>query len=320
MTHFGAGQRGGRRDEKAALHHEIKAQRRAVLIVNTLSRRGARFYAQAKAGLVAAGLTLDATYPVRHAERMPEIAREAIGHGHRFIIIGGGDGSVSSVVDHFAYAPVVFGLLPFGTANSFARTLGIPLDLPGAIDVLVHGKVADVDLGMIDGDYFANGSGIGLPAAVGRATPHGLKRWLGRLGYVLTAANEFMRHRPFCCRVVIAGRERSFEALDVRIASGGYQGGVMVAPEADPDDGELALHILKGASKWALAREWARLVLHLPFRPADIQILRASECRIDTEPRQDVAVDGEVLTQTPVKVSVGRNALLIMVPPGFEDV
>src|SRR6185312_4497827 len=218
MTHPGAGRRDRHPDEKAALHHEIKAQRRAVLIVNTRSRRGARFYAHAKAELIAAGLTLDATYPVRHAERMPEVAREAIAHGHKFIIVGGGDGSISSVVDHFAYAPVVFGLLPFGTANSFARTLGIP------IDVLVHGKVADVDLGMIDGDYFANGSGIGLPAAVGRATPHGLKRWLGRLGYLLTAVNEFMHHRPFRCMVGIAGRERSFEALDVRIASGGYQG------------------------------------------------------------------------------------------------
>src|SRR5262249_44952779 len=140
------------------------------------------------------------------------------------------------------------------------------------------------------------------------------------LSYALTAVNEFMHHRPFRCRVVIAGRERAFEALDVRIASGGYQGGILVAPEADPDDGEMALHILKGASRWALAREWARLVLHLPFRPADIEILRASACRIDTEPRQDVVVDGEVLTQTPIEVGVGRNALLIMVPPGFVDI
>jgi hypothetical protein len=97
MTHPGAGRRGRRSVEKAALHHEIKAQRRAVLIVNTLSRRVARFYAHAKAGPIAAGLTRDATCPVRHAERVHEVAREAIAHGHRFIIVGGGDGSISSV-------------------------------------------------------------------------------------------------------------------------------------------------------------------------------------------------------------------------------
>jgi diacylglycerol kinase family enzyme len=129
-----------------------------------------------------------------------------------------------------------------------------------------------------------------------------------------------MHHRSFRCMVTIAGRQRSFEALDVRIASGGYQGGILVAPEADPDDGEIALHILQGTSKWALAREWARLALHLPFRPGDIAMLSAAELRIDTEPTQDVVVDGEVLTQTPIRVSVARNALLITVPPGFVDV
>jgi diacylglycerol kinase family enzyme len=55
---------------------------------------------------------------------------------------------------------VLFGVLPLGTANSFVRTLGFPLNLGGAIDVLVNGKVADVDLGKINEDYFANGSGV----------------------------------------------------------------------------------------------------------------------------------------------------------------
>jgi len=55
--------------------------------------------------------------------------------------------TISSVVDYFAYTSFVFGVLPLGTANSFARTLGIPLDRTGAIDVLVNGKVANIDLG-----------------------------------------------------------------------------------------------------------------------------------------------------------------------------
>lgn len=159
------------RQEKAALEQEIKESCRAVLAVNTHSRRGARSYAEAKQRLTEAGLILDPAYSVRHAERLPEIVREEIANGRRFIIVGGGDGTISSVVDHFAYTSVVFGVMPLGKANSFAHTLGIPLDLPGAIDVLVNGKVADVDLGKINDDYFANGSSIELPAAVGRATP-----------------------------------------------------------------------------------------------------------------------------------------------------
>ena len=288
-------------------------------MVNTRSRHGARAYAEAKRLLAEAGITLDATYPVRHAERLPEIAREEIGKGHKFIIIGGGDGSISSVVDHFAYTSVVFGVLPLGTANSFARTLGIPLDLAGAIDVLVNGKVADVDLGKIDEDYFANGSSIGMPAIVGRATPHALKRWLGRGAYGLVAASKFIRYAPFRCIVTIEGQETSFEAFDVMIASGGYQGGVLVAREARPNDGKIVIRILKGPSKWALVKKWARLTLRVPFGPSDLEVLRVPELTIDTVPKQYVAVDGEVIAQTPIRISVARAALLLMTPQGFAE-
>ena len=308
-----------RRREKAALEQEIKERRRAVLVVNTRSRHGARAYSDAKKRLTEAGMALDAAYPVRHAERLAEIVREEIAKGNKFIIIGGGDGSISSVVDHFAYTNVVFGVLPLGTANSFARTLGIPLDLPGAIDVLVNGKVADLDLGKMNDDYFANGSSIGMPAIVGRATPHSLKKWLGRGAYFLVAASKFIRYVPFRCIVTINGQQASFEALDVLIASGGYQGGVLRAPEASPDDGNILIRILKGPSKWALAKKWARISLGIPFGPDDIEVLRAPELTIDTVPKQHVAVDGEVILQTPIRVSIARKALILMVPKGFEE-
>ena len=87
-SHPGHNQTFDRRADKAALSEEIKANRRAVLIVNTRSRRGASAYSQAKRMLQEGGLTLDASYPVRHAERLPEIVRKAIGDGHKFIIIG----------------------------------------------------------------------------------------------------------------------------------------------------------------------------------------------------------------------------------------
>ena len=308
-----------RRPDKAALERAIRENRRAVLVVNTRSRRGAHAYSEAKKLLAAAGIVLDAAYPVRHAERSPEIVREEIAKGSRFIIIGGGDGTISSVVDHFAFTNVVFGVLPLGTANSFARTLGIPLDLPGAIDVLAKGKVGNVDLGKMNEDYFANGSSIGMPAIIGRATPHSLKKWLGRGAYFLVAANEFIRYVPFRCIVTIDGEETSFEALDVMIASGGYQGGVLRARDASPDDGRLVIRILKGPSKWALAKKWARMTLGVPFAPPDIEVLRVPELTIDAIPKQHVAVDGEVIMQTPIRVSVARKALFLMVPQEFQE-
>ena len=192
----GASSAPDRRVEKITLEQEIKRSRHAVLVVNTRSRHGAHAYSEAKRLLVEAGIALDAAYPVRNAERLHEIVQEEIAKGRKFIILGGGDGTISSVVDHFAYTSVVFGVLPLGTANSFARTLGIPLDLAGAIDVLVNGKVANIDLAKINEDYFANGSSIGMPAIVGQATPHSLKKWLGRGAYGLGVQVHALRAVP----------------------------------------------------------------------------------------------------------------------------
>src|SRR3546814_20002025 len=85
------------------------------------------------------------------------------------VIVGGGDGSISGAVDSFIGCDCVFALLPLGTANSFARTLGIPVDLDGAIDVIATGRRARIDLGAIDGDYFANVAAIGMPSLIGRS-------------------------------------------------------------------------------------------------------------------------------------------------------
>jgi YegS/Rv2252/BmrU family lipid kinase len=233
--------------EKAALQKEINSEHcHAALVINTRSRRGAASYLEVKSQLARSNVKVDAAFPVDNPAKLIDTVGELVARGQKFIIVGGGDGTISSVVDHFAYARVLFGVLPLGTANSFARTLRIPLNLGDAIDVLVNGKVADVDLGKINDDYFANGSSMGLPAAVGRATPHKLKRWLGRSAYALVGAKEFISYQSFRCVVTIDDRETSFEALDVRIASGSYQGGILVAPEANPDNGEIVVYIMKG--------------------------------------------------------------------------
>lgn len=237
-----------RRRRKSALQAALQQERRAVLVVNTRSRRGERSYATAKRLLKEAGVRIEAAYPVRNAERLPDIVRSEIEKGRSLIIVGGGDGTVSSVVDDFAYRDVAFGLLPLGTANSFARTLGIPLDLAGAVEVIARGNVADIDLGAINGDYFANGAAIGLPSAIARATPHGLKRWPGRAAYPIVALNKLARLPAFECTVTVGDQSRTQRTLDIAIAISGYQGGALIAPDANVDDGRVVVQILKGVS------------------------------------------------------------------------
>ena len=307
---------------KARLDEAISRERRAVLVVNTRSRSGRDLYSDARRLLARDGLHIEAAYPVRDPVRLPEIVQGAIAQGHRLIIVGGGDGTISSVVDHFAHRDAVLGILPLGTANSFARALGIPLDLAGAAGILTGGgKVADVDLGRINDDYFANTAAIGLPALVGRSLPHNLKRYVGKLGYILTGAVLFARHKPFRAVLSKDGREiaRIDDALDILIANGPYQGGVRVADEAHPESRDLMIRIVKGGRKTDLLKTW---LSSAPRSRAAryTEIVRAADLVIATDPPYYVSIDGEVATQTPVRVSVARQALLLMVPRGHAEV
>ncbi|HEY0115017.1 MAG TPA: diacylglycerol kinase family protein, partial [Allosphingosinicella sp.] len=170
----------------------------AVLIVNTRSRRGQRLFREAAEKLEAAGVRLIEKHSIRNpGDDLIPTMKAAVRGGTPMVIVGGGDGSLSCTVDEVVDRDCVFALLPLGTANSFARTLGIPLDLDGAIRTIATGKRRRIDVGAVDDDYFANGSAIGLSPMIACTIPHKLKRYLGRPGYLIWSIRCLLRFRPF---------------------------------------------------------------------------------------------------------------------------
>lgn len=300
---------------KRALEAALGAERRAVLVVNTRSRRGRRLFDGARQALIAQGVTLDGAHAVRDPARLPRIVRESVDAGHRLVLVGGGDGTIRSVVDSFAHRDAVLAILPLGTANSFARAVGVPLELAAAVDVALTGKVADVDLGVINGHHFANAAAIGLPASIARHMPPALKKWLGRAGYLLVAFARLLRHRPFHCTVTADGRTVAFDAVEVRIANGEYQGGVRVADGAGVETRDLVVQAITGRSRLSIARFWSRAVLGAR-EAADTTVheVRGAELLIEAVPPQAVSIDGEPVTRTPIRAHVARQALLLRVP------
>ena len=143
--------------------------------------------------------------------------RKAVASGAPMVIVGGGDGSLSCTVDDVVDRDVVFALLPLGTANSFARTLGIPLDLDGAVETIANGRRRRIDLGVIDGDYFANAASMGLSPMIGETVPHNLKRYLGVFGYLVWATWCLVRFRPFKLSVDDGKEKRTIWTTEVRI-------------------------------------------------------------------------------------------------------
>ncbi len=292
--------------------------RQAVLVVNAHSRRGRDLFRHAKEKLEAAGIDLIDSHAVKNPRDLIPTMRKAVASGAPMVIVGGGDGSLSCTVDDVVDRDCVFALLPLGTANSFARTLGVPLDLDGAVRTIADGKRRRVDLGIIDGDYFANAAAMGLSPMIGETVPHKLKRVLGVFGYLIWALWCLVRFSPFRLTVDDGQEKRTIWATEVRIFNGGYHGGVELAEHAEVDSGQIIIQAVTGRSKARLIWDWFAKYWKLPARDAVVEEFHGERLHIDTRPRQKISIDGEVLAKTPATVEVAHKAIEVVVPADGE--
>lgn len=141
-----------------------RAAKRGVLIVNTKSRQGEEWFAQAKQHLTAMGVELSEAVALEDPTRLPEIIKAQIAKGEKLIVLGGGDGSFSGAVDFFVGTDVALGVLPLGTVNDFARNLEIPAEIEAACRIIADGHTAQVDLGVADENYFTITASVGFSA------------------------------------------------------------------------------------------------------------------------------------------------------------
>ncbi len=288
--------------------------REAVLIVNAHSRKGQDLFREARTKLEEAGIKLRDAHAVEDPSTLNDAVRKAVSQGAPMVIVGGGDGSLSSTVDDVVDRDCVFALLPLGTANSFARTLGIPLDLDGAVQTIATGKRRRIDLGMIDDDYFANCAAMGLSPMIGDTVPHKLKRYLGRVGYMVWAAWCMVRFRPFRLTVDDGTGKQTVWATEVRIANGPYHGGVELVESAEVDSGEIVLQAVTGRSLVPLLWDWFAKFFKLPAREVGTREFRGKSLRVEAKPRQRISIDGEVLAKTPVTAKIAGRAIEVVVP------
>jgi YegS/Rv2252/BmrU family lipid kinase len=300
---------------RASTEEKVHAlPKQAILIVNAMSRTGGQAFDELCNKLTAAGVDLIEAHAIADPDKIEPTILSAIARAP-MVIIGGGDGTLSTNVDFFVGTDTVFAFVPLGTANSFAGTLGIPKDIDSAIDVIANGVRKRIDLGLIDGDYFVNAAAIGISPMIAQTVPHKLKRYLGIVGYLIWALWCAMRFRPF--RVIIEhedGRRDTLWATEVRIANGTHHGGVELIESQQLDSGEIVIQAVTGKSVWRLAWSWLAMILKLRARHGTTCEFRGKTMTLDTRPRLKISVDGEVAAKTPVTVSVARRAIEIAAP------
>jgi len=293
----------------------MSAISRVALIVNSNSRTGEEAFDAACSALKALHFDVDA-HSVTDASRLSATVQEAIERRPDLLILGGGDGTISSLIDHLVGTGIPLGLIPLGTANSFARSLGIPIDIDEAVNIIAAGHRRRIDLGMIGDDYFANFAAMGMSPLIAETIPQGWKKWGGRVGYMMWAALQTLRFRPF--RLTIRkpdGASVSLHALEVRIANGSFQGGTELVEDAEVDSGEIVVQVVEGRTHGRLALSWLLAILRLPRLDKTTREFRGREIHIDSEPSLPISIDGEVLARTPVAVRVAPGIIDVLAPP-----
>ncbi len=295
---------------------------RAALIVNTRSRSGERAFFEALDRLEELGVPLGATYAIRDPVRLPETVREVLneGSGYRFLILGGGDGTVSSVVDFLAHHRVILGLLPLGTANDFARTLEIPSDIEKACETIARGKIVDVDLGQAGDNYYVNVASVGLGVEATRALSPWLKKGAGPLAYPVAAIRAFLSHEPFSARLTFPNGDHEpveyGRLLQVAVGNGRfYGGGMIVAPHSGIDDKSLDVYAIEMGRHRDLIGVARYLKSGDFIRSEGVSHYRTERVHLETVPELPINIDGEVVSRTPQDFSVVHNALRVIVPP-----
>jgi lipid kinase YegS len=176
-------------------------------------------------------------------------AKEAAERGVEVVVAGGGDGTINEVVQGLLTGGEripALAVLPLGTANDFARNLGLPLGDPrAALEVTAAQELSFIDVGLVNNRPFVNVASGGLGAEITQRTPDAMKNLLGGAAYSLTGLLAAPDLAPYDCRLTIEGQSIELAITTLAVGNGRYAGGgFAVAPRAELDDGLLDLVIV----------------------------------------------------------------------------
>src|SRR4051812_4290699 len=249
------------------------------------------------------------------------LARTAIRKGAELIVAAGGDGTLNGVINGIAEnaEDLSVGLLPLGTGNDFARTLGLPTDLEAAIEVVRSGETRAVDMVRVTSDkvrYFINVSAGGFSGLVNEKLTTAMKKTWGPLAYLRSAAAALPELRAYQTTLAFDNTESlMLELYNVVVANGRYvAGGTLIAPEASIDDGMLDVILIQKRSAPELALLAAQAALGTHLSSEAVVFRRAAKLTVNSKPGMWFNVDGELVGNEPARFEILPRALRFVVP------
>lgn len=231
------------------------------------------------------------------------------------IIIGGGDGTISQALPEILATGKPLAVLPLGTANDFAATLGLPADVTEAVEIALAGRPHKIDVGFVNDEPFLNVASIGVATNVVHAqTAERKYRWR-MLAYPISFLHAARESKPFVVTINVDDEKAwTGPVYQVSVGNGRFHGGgLTVADHAAIDDGKLDLYAISPGSFWQLIA----CVTHLKFgfsAPALLRRSCANRVILTTSKPRAVNADGEIKTQTPAEFTIRPQGLTVIVP------
>lgn len=271
------------------------------------------------------------------------LAREAVQSGADFVVAMGGDGTINEVVNGFFIAgePIAtraaLGILPYGTGGDFRKTLGLPTSIEKAAAIIRGGHTRPVDVGKLelttrDGRrevrMFANIASFGLSGVTDRFVNHSTKRLGGKIAFYLATARANLAYSNKRVRITFDGNAAGAVEMivnTVTVANGRYfGGGMLVAPDAEPDDGYFDVVALGDLGLKDLILHGHRIYkgTHLGMDKVShrrARVVHAEPAGGDGDPIE-LDVDGETPGILPATFTVLPRALAVVVPSGSSAV
>ena len=263
-------------------------------------------------------------YETTGRERVAEIVRAALKRGFEVAIAAGGDGTVSGVAGGLVHTGIPLAIIPVGTGNALARDLGLPLDLEGALGLLVdehETRTIDVDAMQVGDRFLILNLGVGISALAVRGIEHTEKRRLGRIAYVWAGLVEFLGFQPQRFTVVVDGWSGQFRASEVMVLNSGGLGNPYVrwGSQIRPDDGRIDVRIVRAWTALDYLRLGWNFLLGQQKKDPGLQSLSAERSvAIRANRRLPVQGDGDLIGQTPVQVKVVPSAVRVIAPLAVE--
>lgn len=289
--------------------------KKILLFVNPKARSGDRCLEQVRTWLAARGIeTINECKPMTKQEIQALIRKHA--GDCDAVIVGGGDGSVTGALPALMEAETPLLLLPLGTANNLARTMGIPAVVEDALALLEKGHTKKIDIGLVNGIPFVNVVGLGLSTQVNRATRSDFKRWFGVLAFIATALKIALRMTPFKAKITCDDTIILSRSWQISVCNGrNYGSGLVIHEQANLRDGTLHGLSTELRKVWHFFGLIPALFRGRYRREQDVTEFEGARILIETRKPMHVDVDGDVLTKTPLDISVRPRALRMFVPP-----